>query len=52
VASIAHAEKDKEEWLARSTHGTLRAHFKWLAGECDKAFDAVLQALNAGDLKP
>jgi hypothetical protein len=46
------AEKDKEERLARSTHGTLRAHFKWLASECDKAFYAVLQALDAGDLNP
>ena len=46
------AEKDKEERLARSTHGTLRAHFKWLAGECDKAFDAVLLALDVGDLNP
>lgn len=45
-------EKDKEERLARSTHGTLRAHFKWLAGECDRAFDAVLRALDAGDLNP
>lgn len=45
-------EKDKEERLARSTHGTLRAHFKWLAGECDKAFDAVIQALYLGDLNP
>jgi hypothetical protein len=46
------AEKDKEERLARSTHGTLRAHFKWLAGECDKAFDAALLALDMGDLNP
>lgn len=45
-------EKDKEERLARSTHGTLRAHFKWLAGECDKAFDAALLALDVGDLNP
>lgn len=45
-------EKDKEERLARSTYGTLRAHFKWLAGECDKAFDAALLALDVGDLNP
>lgn len=45
-------EKDKEERLARTTHGTLRAHFKWLAGECDKAFDAVVRALDVGDLNP
>lgn len=45
-------EKKKEEREARFTHGTLREHFKWLAGECDKAFDAVLQALEAKDLDP
>ena len=45
-------EKNNEERLARSTHGTLRAHFKWLTGECDKAFDIVLTALDVEDLNP
>lgn len=42
-------DKDKEERHARTTHGTLRAHFKDLAGQCDKSFDAILLALGAGD---
>lgn len=29
---------------ARSEHGTLRAHFKALAAECDKALATILQA--------
>ena len=46
------AAKSKEERQARSTHGTLRAHYKNLAGECDKAFDRVLLALGISDLNP
>ncbi|MEI7465111.1 MAG: hypothetical protein WCJ87_07190 [Burkholderiales bacterium] len=46
------SEKNKEEHLARSTNGTLRAHYKHLAGECDKAFDSILLALGIGDLNP
>lgn len=42
-------EKDKEERQARAAHGTLRAHFKDLAGKCDKSFDTILLALGAGD---
>lgn len=45
-------EKIKEERQARATHGTLRAHFKDLAGQCDKSFDTILLALGAGDLNP
>lgn len=45
-------EKDKEERRARATHGTLRAHFQDLAGQCDKSFDTILLALGAGDLNP
>lgn len=45
-------EKDKEERQARTVHGTLRAHFKDLAGKCDKSFDTILLALGAGDLNP
>ena len=45
-------EKNKEERQARATHGTLRAHFKDLAGQCDKSFDTILRALGAGDLNP
>jgi hypothetical protein len=45
-------EKDKEERQARATHGTLRAHFKHLAGQCDKSFDTILLALGGGDLNP
>lgn len=45
-------EKNKEVRQARATHGTLRAHFKDLAGQCDKSFDAILLALGAGDLNP
>ena len=45
-------EKDKEERQARTMHGTLRAHFKHLAGECDKSFDKILVALGSGDLNP
>ncbi|GGC22094.1 hypothetical protein [Pseudoduganella buxea] len=45
-------EKDKEVRQARAAHGTLRAHFKDLAGKCDKSFDAILLALGAGDLNP
>ncbi|KWA50013.1 hypothetical protein WT92_28850 [Burkholderia stagnalis] len=43
-------EKSKEERQARAAHGTLRAHFKDLAGQCDKSFDTILLALGAGDL--
>jgi hypothetical protein len=46
------SKKNEEERLARSTHGTLRAHYKHLAGECDKAFDTILLALGIGDLNP
>lgn len=45
-------EKVKEERRARATHGTLRAHFQDLAGQCDKSFDTILLALGAGDLNP
>lgn len=45
-------EKAKEERLARSTHRTLRAHFKDLASQCDKAFDEIMIALGMGDLNP
>ena len=45
-------EKNKEERQARATHGTLRAHFKQLAGQCDKSFDTILLALGADDLNP
>lgn len=45
-------DKDKEERQARAMHGTLRAHFKDLAGQCDKSFDTILLALGAGDLNP
>jgi len=45
-------EKEKEERQARATHGTLRAHFKNLAGECDKSFDTIVLTLGAGDLNP
>lgn len=45
-------EKDKEEKMARTDHGTLRAHFKDLAGKCDNSLDAILLALGAGDLNP
>lgn len=44
--------KDKEERQARSMYGTLRAHFKDLAGQCDKSFDKILLALGASDLNP
>lgn len=45
-------DKDKEERQARATHGTLRAYFKDLAGQCDKSFDTILLTLGAGDLNP
>jgi hypothetical protein len=45
-------EKDKEERQARAKYGTLRAHFKDLAGQCDKSFDTILLALGADDLNP
>lgn len=45
-------DKDKEERQARATYGTLRAHFKDIAGQCDKSFDTILLALGAGDLNP
>jgi hypothetical protein len=45
-------EKNKEERQARATHGTLRAHFKDLASQCDKSFDTILLALGMGDLNP
>lgn len=44
--------KSNDERQARARHGTLRAHFKHLAGECDKALDTILVALGAGDLNP
>ena len=45
-------DKDKEERQARATYGTLRAHFRDLAGKCDKSFDTILLAIGAGDLNP
>ena len=42
MSSKAHSsveDKDKEERQARATYGTLRAHFRDLAGKCDKNFD-------------
>ncbi|MEJ1164743.1 hypothetical protein V9K97_13635 [Variovorax sp. CCNWLW186] len=45
-------EKEKEERQARATHGTLRAHFKNLAAQCDRSFDEIMRTLGAGDLKP
>ena len=45
-------DKDKEERQARATFGTLRAHFKNLAGQCDKSFDAILPVLEAADHNP
>ena len=45
-------EKRNEERQARATHGTLRAHFKDLAGRCDGSFDTILIALGVGDLNP
>lgn len=38
-------EKNREERQARAAHGTLRAHFIDLAGQCDKSFDTILLAL-------
>ncbi|WP_244829220.1 hypothetical protein [Caballeronia sp. TF1N1] len=38
-------QKNNEERQARATHGTLRAHFKDLAAQCDKSFDAILLVL-------
>ena len=45
-------DKDKEERQARAEHRTLRAHFKDIAGQCDKSFDTILLALGASDLNP
>lgn len=45
-------EKNEEEQQARAAHGTLRAHFKDIAGQCDKSFDTILLALGVGDLNP
>lgn len=45
-------DRDKEERQARAMHGTLRAHFKDLASQCDTSFDEILLALGAGDLNP
>ncbi|MBC7703720.1 MAG: hypothetical protein H7274_07250 [Rhodoferax sp.] len=45
-------EKDKEERQARAAHGTLRAHFKDLAAQCDRSFDEIVLTLGAGDLNP
>jgi hypothetical protein len=44
--------RNREEQQARATHGTLRAHFKDLAGQCDKSFDTILLLLGSGDLNP
>lgn len=44
--------KVNEERHARATHGTLREHFRSLAGECDKSFDTITLALGVGDLNP
>jgi hypothetical protein len=41
--------KDMEERCARTMHGTLRAHFKDLAGQCDKSFNMILLALEVAD---
>lgn len=38
-------EKDKEQREARAAHGTLRAHFKALATQCDQSFDEIVRIL-------
>ncbi|HHV7519235.1 TPA: hypothetical protein ACUNF5_000667 [Burkholderia orbicola] len=43
-------EKDKEEKQARAAHGTLRAHFKDLAAQCDRSFDEIIRILGIDDL--
>ena len=43
----APAERTAEAKRARTEHGTLRAHFIALAGECDRAFVTVLMELGA-----
>ena len=43
-------EKDKEEKQARAVHGTLRAHFKDLAAQCDRSFDEIMHLLGLCDL--
>lgn len=43
----APSERAAETKRARTAHGTLRAHFKALAGECDAAFIAVLKSFGA-----
>ncbi len=45
-------EKDKEERQARAAHGTLRAHFKDLAAQCDRSFDEIMRILEFADLNP
>lgn len=45
-------EKDKEERQARAAHGTLRAHFKDLAAQCDRSFDEIMRILGIADLNP
>lgn len=45
-------EKDKEERQARAAHGTLRAHFKDLAAQCDQSFDEIMRSLGIADLNP
>lgn len=45
-------EKDIEERSARSIPETLRARFKRLEGECDKAFNAVLPTLDMASINP
>lgn len=42
--------KDMEERCARTMHGTLRAHFKDLAGQCDKSINMILLTLGVADL--
>lgn len=45
-------KKDMEVRQARATHGTLRSHFKDLAGQCDQALDKILRDLEEGDMNP
>lgn len=43
----APAERTAQTKEARTVHGSLRAHFKALAGECDASFITVLKALGS-----
>lgn len=44
-------EKDNEERLARTEFGTLRAHFKALAAECEHSFNEIMCHLGKAELK-